>query len=547
VSLFYWDMILCPFLYNVIMKKQYHKICPICGKEVLLTHWPAHWKSNHKGMDKIKYRDILLKITPKICSHPDCENKTKYQGDKHNYQDYCCIKCRNKDPKMRKSQSKKIKQIQQFRSKEEKLEIENKRKETNLKKYGVENASENLEIKQIMSKNIIKGFQNMDKEDFESFHRSQGISLSKTRQNETQEQKQKRVDNFERNFVEKYGVTNPLYINSIKEKVIRNMIKTNQKNGKYNCIEGVSTTKIMEKYEISRTTICNFINQNPNASLTEVFEFCEKFTDSFTNIEYIIHKSLNIKKYNKKPKNIEENKRPDFKLNDNIYLNVDGLYWHSELKNKDRMYHFKLRKIFEKNNLRIFQFRGDEVRKKINIVKSMINNLLNKSRCLYARKAKLRVISQKDANMFLENNHLMGKYNAKHVGLFYNGELVFIVSYKIIKDNLKIERLCSKINMNIVGGFGKCLKWLENNLQFNEIHYWVDLRYGTGDYLFNYNFKLSHETLGWKWTDGKNTFNRLRCRANMDSRNLSEREYANEFGWFKIYDAGQRLYVRAKK
>jgi len=98
----------------------------------------------------------------------------------------------------------------------------------------------------------------------------------------------------------------------------------------------------------------------------------------------------------------------------------------------------------------------------------------------------------------------MGSTCAKHIGLFGNdGNLVMVLSYRQRKNVCKIERLCSK------KGFIK-----------------------------------ERETLGWKWTDGKNTFNRLRCRANMDDRGLTQKDHAEELGWYKIYDAGQRLYVK---
>jgi hypothetical protein len=42
-------------------------------------------------------------------------------------------------------------------------------------------------------------------------------------------------------------------------------------------------------------------------------------------------------------------------------------------------------------------------------------------------------------------------------------------------------------------------------------------------------------------------FNRLTCRANMDERELSEKEYAAEQGLFKIYDAGQAKYIKILK
>lgn len=67
----------------------------------------------------------------------------------------------------------------------------------------------------------------------------------------------------------------------------------------------------------------------------------------------------------------------------------------------------------------------------------------------------------------------------------------------------------------------------------------MDLRYGTGNGLKQLGFKLVSVTLGWKWTDTFNTYNRLYCRANMDERRLSENEYAKEMKLFRIYDAGQ--------
>ena len=72
----------------------------------------------------------------------------------------------------------------------------------------------------------------------------------------------------------------------------------------------------------------------------------------------------------------------------------------------------------------------------------------------------------------------------------------------------------------------------------------VDLRYGNGSSLLKAGFELKGITLGWKWTDFKSTYNRLRCRANMDDRKLTEKEHANELGLYKIYDAGQAKFIK---
>ena len=86
---------------------------------------------------------------------------------------------------------------------------------------------------------------------------------------------------------------------------------------------------------------------------------------------------------------------------------------------------------------------------------------------------------------------------------------------------------------------------MERTIDMKDLHYWADLRYGTGNYLKNIGFEHIKDTLGWKWTDYRcRTYNRLKCRANMDARKLTQAEHAEELGWVKIYDAGQRLWVR---
>jgi len=235
--------------------------------------------------------------------------------------------------------------------------------------------------------------------------------------------------------------------------------------------------------------------------------------------------------------------KPDFKLSDKCAINVDGLYWHSEVHSKKK-YHFDMRKDYESLGLRVFQFRGDEINYKLNIVNSIVNNYLGNSEKVYARKTKVKGINHDLAKRFLKSNHLMGSTKAKHIGLFYRDELIMIFSYKMYKESMKVERLCSKAGTMVVGGFSKLLKFAERKHNPRKIKYWVDLRYGTGSYLTKFGFVHQRDTLGWKWTNFEKTYNRLKCRANMDERKLSEKEHAEELGWYRIYDAGQRLYIK---
>ena len=213
--------------------------------------------------------------------------------------------------------------------------------------------------------------------------------------------------------------------------------------------------------------------------------------------------------------------------------------------------YFNLRKSFEDSGLRICQFHEDEIRDKPLVVKSIVNNAIGTTpNKIYARKTIIQTVSQTIANEFLDNNHLMGTIRAKHLGLYYNDILVGLISYKLKKNVCKIERFCTLINSTIVGGFTKLLSYIEKNCidsHITEIHNWVDLRYGTGNHLLEKGFRKIKDTQGWKWTDAVNTFNRLKCKANMDDRKLTEKEHAEELGWYKIYDAGQRLYIKQLK
>jgi len=338
----------------------------------------------------------------------------------------------------------------------------------------------------------------------------------------------------------KYGVEHPMKNLKIKESVIQTKIE----NGSIKVLENGKT--INEMCLDSGISPASIYKISDGLSDKDIISATENFKAKHTALENIFSSRSGLKPYNylfDASKYPLLRYRPDFKLDNRTAINVDGLYWHSE-KNKDKRYHYKMRADYEGlDNLRIIQFREDEVLNKFDIIQSMINNVLGKNKRIFARKTKLDNVPRDVYSWFFETNHLMGSVNARTFGLFHDGELVSAMSYRVYKDKIKIERFCSKNNTTVVGGAGKMLYAIQN-LHGLPIHYWADLRYGTGNYLKALGFEKQRDTLGWKWTDGANTFNRLSCRANMDPRCLSEREYAEEKGWYKIYDAGQRLWVK---
>ena len=370
----------------------------------------------------------------------------------------------------------------------------------------------------------------------------QYITLNKTKQDIALEHPNSRVTlTIIRNNIKRLNIkkSSSLYQESIQ--------KTKCQNGTSHLIEGHTTQDFVRTFEVCAQTVKNFLRENPRANLRDCEIKFSTIKSSITDIESQVENDLGLAHYNKKPLVLRTYRKPDFKLSETCFLNVDGLYWHSNSIVADIKHHLKLREEFENSNLRLLQFRADEILDPVkwNIVKSMINNQLNKSIVIYGRHTQIQKISQKMASSFLLENHLMGTTMARHLGIFQEDHLVGILSYKCYKGTLKIERFCSKCGVIVLGGFSKALAYLLKRVSVTGIEYWVDLRYGTGNYLKNLGFHQEKVTLGWKWTDFKKTYNRLKCRANMDSRNLTESAHAQKLGWVKIYDAGQAKFFRS--
>jgi hypothetical protein len=356
-------------------------------------------------------------------------------------------------------------------------------------------------------------------------------------------QSKEHVEKRRKSILSRYGSKS--YLGSDQHK------KFMQDNGFWTSLDGKTISSIIDKYDVPKSSIYKWVNQESIENIDKVEDFCKEYKKYNSSLELITSRKLNISFYNKKCHN-NLRYRPDFKLSDKIFLNSDGLYWHSEIVKENKYYHFNMRKDYENLNLRIFQFRDDEINQKSNIVTSMIDNILkNTKNKIGARKCKISQVNTSDAMLFLNENHIKGYIHSNHIGLYYNDNLVSIISYKLGRSKksrfIKIDRFCSRVNWNIMGGFSRLIKNVQSQLPDLPVHYWVDLRYGTGTFLINQDFRLEKETLGWEWTDFKTTYNRLRCRANMDDRRLSEADYANERKWSKIYDAGQRLYIKSNQ
>lgn len=155
----------------------------------------------------------------------------------------------------------------------------------------------------------------------------------------------------------------------------------------------------------------------------------------------------------------------------NLAIEFDGIYYHSEgAFGKDATYHLSKTQDCEKLGiqlLHIFENEWSDIVKK-EIWKSIIKNKLKLSgNRYYARKCTVKEIDSGTSREFLDRTHLAGFIGATtHLGMFHDNELVSVLSYgnSRFEDKLEIIRYASKLNSNIIGGFGKFYKLLPSDI-----------------------------------------------------------------------------------
>ena len=268
---------------------------------------------------------------------------------------------------------------------------------------------------------------------------------------------------------------------------------------------------------------------------------CPFCAGKHTKPEKAIEALFGVQRHNKAPPLSGLKYKPDLKLSETIFLNVDGLYWHQESK-RGTVHHRNMRRAFEAYGLRIFQFYEDEVRDKPEIVKSIVDSALGLTKVrIFARKTNTEKLSAKDANEFLVANHLIGEARVcRYLSLTLNGKTVMVMAYKVHRSHVEIVRSAAQLGCIIVGGFQKLLSAVRSEHPGMPTKTLVDLRYADGHSLEKAGFVADKEYIQYQYTDTKIRKDKRSFRVKAGS---DEKLEAAKLGWVRIFDAGRRSYV----
>lgn len=226
-------------------------------------------------------------------------------------------------------------------------------------------------------------------------------------------------------------------------------------------------------------------------------------------------------------------------------------------KPKDPTYHLEKTKLARENGYQcIHVFDWDDWDKVI--------QLLEPRQTLYARKLKLKEISQLEANRFLKQYHLQGGAKLQTIcyGLFLDRELIEVMTFGKPRFNKnyrwELIRLCTKAGYCVVGGAERMFKAFIRKEQPESIISYCDDAKFTGNVYTRLGFK--HQSTGAiskHWYNPETrvhiTDNGLRMRGfdkllgetygQTYGKGTSNEDLMREHGFVEVYDAGQSVYV----
>lgn len=422
--------------------------------------------------------------------------------------------------------------------------IQKKKKEIFNLKYGCDNPFQSDMIKQkIVDSNLRK------------------YGVINPTQNEDIRNKQKKT------CLDKYGAENPFQSEIVKEKIKeKNLLLYGVENSfQRKEIQEKQKDTLRKKYRVdhySKTKECRnkviatnierygspFPSHKYGKTQDEIKEWLNSFGFDFSSdYEILENKEIDLLDKDKK-----------------IGIEYCGLYWHNELspEPRDHKYHINKYKNCLKKDIQLLTIFEDEWKFRQNQCKSHIKSVLGiTDKKVFARKCEVKEIIREDAKKFFDFYHIQGsnKLGIVFFGLFFENELYAVMSLgrhnrqlDVSKKEITLDRLCFKDGVQIIGGasklFSKCLEWAKNN-NYKKIISFSDNRWSLGNVYKKMGFVLEKEYgPDYSYVSTNNPRKRLSKQSQKKSmtkcpKDFTEHSWALQRGLARIYDCGKKRWI----
>jgi hypothetical protein len=166
-----------------------------------------------------------------------------------------------------------------------------------------------------------------------------------------------------------------------------------------------------------------------------------------------------------------------------LAIEVNGIYWHSKY---DERYHREKFDACQATGIRLLMITDCDWQDKRDLVLAMIRHRLGISaRRVYARQCRVVTLTKKEGADFFNTHHISGNSAAgEYHGLVYEGDIVGAISCsprnRFNKNESAVEIIRLAFSDSVVGGASRLIKHLRKKYKKPIISY-ADLRYGTGE------------------------------------------------------------------
>lgn len=553
--------------------KNHYRPCPVCGKPVLVKYFSEPTRTCSKECTiALKRKTCLEKYG---CEDPGNRPEAKEKRKQTCLQKYGVenpvlnsnISSRIKETFQRKYGVDNISQLEETRTKvhdawrnmtdDKKYQITNNRKQKWIDKYGVDNPQKAEEIKRKTKKTLLDKY---------------GVDCSL----KIPEAKEKSIQTM----LSKYGTLNVNSVESVRNKA-RQTCKQRYGVPYYQsteeCKHKVNKTSL-ERYGCiwpgqSEEVIQKRINTNidrygvPAAFMLP--EHQDKLVEGMRNSKHSRISDMN-REFRAKLQSLGVECELEFKIENfwydivipdrDIVIEIDPSITHSCYKTiynaVDKNYHKNKTEIAYKNGYRcIHIFDWDD--------KDKILDMLVTPTRLFARSCTVDVISDSDAESFLNWNHIQGSVRNQTIclGLFdKEDELISVMTFGSPRYTNKYQwellRFASKRGYQIVGGASKLFNCFQTELDPESVISYCNLSKFTGNIYTVLGFQhLRNNTPGKWWSkSGRVISDALLRQRGYDQlfhtnygKGTSNEELMIKNWWLPVYDCGQAVYTWKKE
>lgn len=250
-----------------------------------------------------------------------------------------------------------------------------------------------------------------------------------------------------------------------------------------------------------------------------------------------------------------------------LAIECNGLYCHGEFAgSKNKMYHLSKTMDCQQIGVQLIHIFEDEWKDKKEIVKSKLKHLLklNTGQRIYARQCKIRELRVSEKRLFLEENHIQGNDVASiSLGLFLKGQLVAVMTLcksriftnpkNKVEGEYELSRYAALKDCSVIGGAGKLLSYFIKQNNPPKIISYADKRWSLGGLYEKLGFKKINDGTPNYWYFGRGSnykrYHRfgfakhtLSKRLSNFDENLTEWENMQLNGWDRIWDCGSIRY-----